>query len=319
MVRYRLPGLALALLLLSCGGPPGPPLENERPPIPPVGLLVEEVVSGPVLGDPLNYPVGLAVGFDGTVFVMDSGNDRLLKFDPSLIPVSEVGGYGTSAGQFSQATFVTVNSGLSLAVSDEGNRRIVSYDSRLNYVDELVFEDDDDPLKFGTPSGLAVTDYGEMWVADRERNRIAVFDNVGNFNRFVGNYGYSGGQLINPEKIVADFRDNFIVCDAGNARLVMYDQYGNFIRDLKAQNLGYPMAVTFSKDMAWVIDGNEGRLVALDMKGKEIFQVGPRLIGDRVPLKEPSDIAFLADGRLLISDSGNTRLLVCRIIFNTDE
>jgi hypothetical protein len=32
-------------------------------------------------------------------------------------------------------------------------------------------------------------------------------------------------------------------------------------------------------------------------------------------LKAPSDIAFLKDGRLLISDTGNHRVLICSVIY----
>ena len=172
--------------------------------------------------------------------------------------------------------------------------------------------DEEDPLKYGEASSVATTDFGELWVVDWEQGKIAVFDNSGRFESFVGDFGYTGGQLNRPEKILSD-NDGFLVCDAGNSRLVQYDGYGNFSRQITNDLFQYPLAAARAgEDGWWVLDGETGQLFFLDSGWKSAFVTGPMLAGSNQPMKKPSDLVILSDGRLLISDSGNNRLLVCR-------
>ncbi len=304
-------------LLVSCGHPPPKPKPQQAESSKvPVALLVEKEISGAVLGKPLSRPFGLAVDTRGVVYVCDAGNNRVLKLNLDLTADGEVGGFGASEGLFNQPSFVAVDYDLNLLVSDEGNRRICRYNSYLQFVEALDFYDAEDPLKFGYPSGVNLSDYGEVWAADRDRNRIVIFNNVGVFDRFIGEFGYPGRQLLSPEKIVRSRQGEFVVCDAGNSRLVIYDEYGNFLREIKISALEYPIAAISVHGRLWVLDGVTGKIHLIDGSGREVFEAGPTLVGSERALKEPSDIVMLTDGRLLISDSGNDRLLVCRIVFD---
>jgi len=307
--------LLIVFLLSSCGQPPKPPLKVTDLSKAPVALLIQKEISGVILGKPLRHPFGLAVDARGVVYVSDAGNNRVIMFDSDLTPKQDIGGYGAQEGLFDRPSFLAVDHSLSLLVSDEGNRRICRYNSHLQFVEALAFYDDEDPLKFGYPSGVALTEYGEVWVADREKNRLVVYDNVGMFDRFIGDFGCSGGQLSSPEKIVKDDKSNFIVCDAGNGRLVVYDEYGNFLREVVDSTFEYPLAAVSVHKHLWVLDGDAGKINYLDEGGSKLFETGPGIPGSNRPLKEPSDIALLSDGRLIIADSGNNRLLVCRVVY----
>lgn len=305
----------LALAGLSCGGPDKKLMEPTSEQRAPQLVLVEKVISGTILRANLSKPYGLAMDFRNNIFVVDAGNNRLVQFAPDLTPVREFGGYGLQEGLLNRPSFITFDNGLNLWVSDEGNRRVSRYNSQLNLVDELSFYDEDEPLKFGYPSGLAFTDYGETWVADRDNNRVAIFSNVGRFDRFLGDIGYGGGQLREPEKILRLRSGDFVICDAGNQRLVFYDGYGNYSDEIELPDLSYPGAAAESGKLLWVLDSEEGLLVCMNFRGEVFYEVGPTITGDQVALRNPSDVIALPDDRLLISDSGNNRILVCRIVY----
>ncbi len=315
---YRL-SILLILVSLACSGPPrGPRVRPTHPQIP-AALLVEQVITGTILGQELQNPVGLAVAPDGITYLADNGNNRLIRFDSTLNATHEIGGYGFSAGLLNNPTFVTLDNALNLLVIDESNRRIVRYDARLNFVDEIELRDEDDPFKYGHPSGVAVTDYGEVWVADRDQDRIALFDNAGRFSRFIGEFGYAGGQLRSPEKVTTIPDGDFVVADKGNSRLVFYDSYGSFSREITRAVVSDPVAMTFDGNHLWVLEASSGQVVCLDIGGRRPLVAIPMLVGDKKGLRNPRDIAALPDGRLVISDSGNNRLVICRILYDESD
>ena len=306
--------LTLVTLLAGCRQVPEVNSEQAESTIATGVILFEREISGTILGQPLRAPHGLAVGHDGTVVVVDAETNRLLLFDRELQPVREVGGYGFGSSMFNGPTYVTWDSRLNLVVSDENNRRLVRYDRRFNFVDEILLHDLDDPLKFRFPSGVAVNSYGELWVADREANRIIIVDNGGAFDRFIGDFGYSGGQLSSPEKIIIDDRGRVTVCDAGNARLMRYDEYGNAGDALEDEAFAYPVACAVDRERLWVLDQESG-IVCFDLQDRFLFESSLQLMGDSKPLRSPSDIVVLDNDHLLIADTGNHRLVICRIIY----
>ncbi|MBU8934682.1 MAG: NHL repeat-containing protein [candidate division Zixibacteria bacterium] len=313
----RLSGILVgivALGLLSCGGAKRDQVIDEQAAVVPVALVVEQEIAGVVLGARLSRPFGLAIDGRGSLYCVDAGNHRIIQFHSDLTPVREIGGHGSAAGLLDGPTFAVIDNELNLLVTDEGNRRLARFDNRLTYAGDIAFYDSEDLLKFGYPSGAALTEFGELWIADRDQNRIAVFNHVGQFDRFVGDFGYSGDQVHSPEKIVVGRQGGFLVCDAGNSRLVVYDDYGNFVRSISSPELDYPIAVTIDGHGLWVVDGVVGRLFLFSHQGERKLMVGPQMSGTSIDLREPSDVAILPDGRIVVSDTGNDRLLVCRII-----
>lgn len=277
-------------------------------------LIFEKEIRGDVLGISLNNPFGLAVDFQGNIYLSDAGNDRIIKFNDSLKPLSQFGGYGAYEGGLNYPTFITFDNGLNMLVSDEKNRRVSRFNSQLNYVDQISLIDPDDPNRFGYPSGIGCTEYGEIWVADREDNQILVFNNVGNFDHILGDYGYAGGQLSSPEKIIRDKNSDFIVCDAGNKRMIIYDEYGNYKFELSSNEFEYPISAAVTKDHYFVLDSPLGEVIQMNKKKEIVAIFGPKLPGDKQLLTNPSDILFLPNNKVLISDSGNNRLVLARLI-----
>lgn len=284
----------------------------------PASVLVEKVIPEASPNSTFKEPFGLATDFSGNIYISDAGNDRIVKLNNKFDYITEIGGFGSGEGTFNYPTYLSFDNGLNLYVSDERNSRIAKYDNRLNYADEVLFYDDEDPLKFGYPSGVAATNYGELWVADRQNNQVMVFNNVGQFSNVLGDYGSSAGRLKSPEKIVQS-GTGFILCDAGNQRIVYFDGYGNFNHEVKCKAVDYPIAVIDKRDYLIVLDGLEGGIHFVDQKGNSLRTVGPQLPGEKKSMLEPSDFISLDDDRILIADTGNNRLLVCRLLFNKGE
>ena len=278
-----------------------------------VFLIVEKVISGSILNTALVEPYGMASSRDGSIYVVDRGANRIIKFNSQLVAEKQIGGFGAGTETFNRPTFITVDNNLNIFVTDENNRRVARFDARLNFVDEIKFADEEDPFKFGYPSGVAVSIYGETWIADRERNRLCLFNNIGKFSRFLGEFGSAEGQLQSPEKIVVDEENRFYLCDAGHARIVVFDEFGNYVRKIAFDRIKYPLSVAIEKVAMWVVDGAGSKIFLTGRNGKPMKQFGPMIPGEQTAMNEPSDLILLDKNKMLISDSGNRRLLLCRI------
>ncbi len=281
-----------------------------------MNLVFEKELKGEFFGVPLNKPIGVALDYSGNIFIVDAGNNRVLKFDSKLNPLKQIGGFGASEGNFNFPTYISFDNGLNLMVSDEKNRRIARFNSQLQYVDEILFSDEEEPLKFGFPSGISFTNFGEVWIADRDNNQIAIFNNIGKYSHSLGEFGYSGGQLSSPEKIIRDFNGDFLVCDAGNKRVVRYDEYASFQTEFKHDYFEYPTAITIKDEKYFILDSYLGSIFCLDKNGYLIGEIDSKLLGDKANMFNPSDLIFISEDQLLITDTGNDRVVVGKLIID---
>lgn len=282
----------------------------------PLGIVLEKTIDGDVLGQRLSRPCGIVSDNTGNIFLVDSGNNRILKLDRNLEPVREAGGFGGSEGLLNSPTYLAIDNNLSLYVSDAGNQRISIFDSRLHYVSKIDLVDPDDPLKFGRPSGVMINDYGELWVADADNSRIPVFNSYGNFDRFVGDVEAYSGLLLTPTGIERDNNGNAFVSDVGNSRLIKFNSFGVHLANIGEDVLDKPSGIAIDwHGNIWVVDAGLPAVLCFDRKGNLLYSEGRYGKEGDYSLSQPCDLTILPDGRIVVSDTGNSRLLIYRILY----
>ncbi|UCD18009.1 MAG: NHL repeat-containing protein [Candidatus Zixiibacteriota bacterium] len=319
MVRSRCHFLGLLFLItttLPTCGPGSKPGPETKATLKPLGLIFESVIEGEILYRPLMQPRGLTSDNAGNLYVIDAGNNRLVKFDRKLQAVREAGGFGSADGLLNAPTHITVDNGLSLYVSDAGNQRIAVYDTRLNFGYSISLTDIEDPLKYGRPAGLAVNEYGEVLVADRDNSRLVVFNSFGNFDRFIGGVESSAGRLLMPSGLCLGPEAEILACDLGNSRIEIFDALGIYDTHFGDRYLGEPSGIGLDPaGNIWVVDRNPAGLYCFDRSGAVLFSIARTGASDAFDLGQPYDLAFLPDDRIVVSDSGNDRLLIYRILY----
>jgi|SRR5208282_464752 len=75
----------------------------------------------------LNNPIGVTVDSSGNVYVADSGNNRIQKFDSAENPLTQWGSYGSGPGQFNYPEGVAVDSSGNVYVNDLQNNRVQKF------------------------------------------------------------------------------------------------------------------------------------------------------------------------------------------------
>lgn len=163
----------------------------------------------------LDSPANLCIDAAGRLWVADSGNARVLRFDnasqkPSFTAVADgvIGQPGFSLDEpaanhvadsgFSTPVGIAVDSAGRLWVSDSSIPRVLRFDNAASlpgeagasgYFGEKDGNPDNDPSTFdsdtvsasslgATPYGLAIDPQGNLWVADASNNRVLGFKNA---------------------------------------------------------------------------------------------------------------------------------------------
>lgn len=130
-----------------------------------------------------NNPTGIAVDTLGNVYVSDSSNDRIEKFNSSGGFITSWGSLGSANGQFNVPGHLALDSTGNVYVADTFNNRVQEFANNGTFL-----------TSFGTtgsgsgqlvyPNGLAVDSLGSVYVADTgspsgtSNNRVEVFSPI---------------------------------------------------------------------------------------------------------------------------------------------
>jgi DNA-binding beta-propeller fold protein YncE len=285
-----------------------------------------------VLDIPLENPIGfnaprsLAFAKDGTVYVADSRNHRVLHMDLEGKILHEWGtfadGAGTPVGDgtFNEPWGIAVAPDGSVYVTDTWNHRVEKFSAAGKFVTAWgIFGQGETPDSFYGPRGLAVDTKGRVYVTDTGNKRIAVFDGDGNFLTAFGSAGFDPGQFDEPVGVAIDKNGTVYVTDTWNKRIQTFtpiesesglsfvpekqwDVYGWF-----GQSLDNKPFIAVNDDLhVFITDPDGYRIMEFDQDGGLIRAWDDIESGAGLGL--PSGIAIDNEGHVWVTDSSNNRL-----------
>ncbi len=164
------------------------------------------------------FPHGIAVDKEGNVWVTDgqgknSKGHQIFKFSRDgqiLMTLGKAGVAGDGPDEFNQPSDVIVAANGDIFVADghggNSNARIVKFSRDGKFI-KAWGKKGIAPGEFDTPHGLAFDSKGRLFVADRNNNRIQIFDQEGNFIE-------QWTQFSRPSGIFIDAKDNIYVADS---------------------------------------------------------------------------------------------------------
>ncbi|HAO79346.1 MAG TPA: hypothetical protein DCQ92_10275 [Verrucomicrobia subdivision 3 bacterium] len=220
----------------------------------------------------LYNPYGIMVDTNGNLFIADTGNNRVRKVDTNGIittvagkssaTFSGDGGAATNAGV--SAYDVAVDAGGNLFIADRSNNRVRRVDA-YGFITTIAgtgspnFSGDGGLATNAgmTAYGVAVDNYGDVYIADRSNNRIRRVDPYGIITTVAGTngFGYSSdgipatnSLLYAPTGIALDSYGRFLIADTGNNRIRRFGQGPTLVLDAaNATNAGnYTLVVNSS-------------------------------------------------------------------------
>ncbi|WP_269850541.1 PKD domain-containing protein [Methanosarcina horonobensis] len=153
--------------------------------------------------------------FLGDIYVADTGNNRIQRFDSSGGFISTWGSSGTGNGEFSNPQGIAIDSLGTAYVADTGNNRIQMFGSNGIFLYTWGSSGNGEG-EFNVPTGIAFDSLNNVYVVDTSNTRIQKFDSSGMFITTWGYYGSDDGQFSNPQGIAVDSSGSVYVADSDN-------------------------------------------------------------------------------------------------------
>ncbi len=258
-------------------------------------------------------PPGGGIAVAGTyVYVADSGNNRIERFNLEGGEAIEWGTYGSGPGQLSYPRGVAANAS-EVLVADDDNHRIEKFSPEGAYEGE-VGSQGEGPGQFGFPYGVALDAAGNAYVADDLNHRVVKLNASLGFAGAWGGYGTKPGQLAFPRAVASDPAGDTYVANTANDRIEVYDPEGHFLRTIGISARG-PGALTGPRGLA--LDPSGG-LLASDTVGAriELFAPGTDAFvgqwtlapGYKSSFAKPTGIGVDPRGSVYVADEGDERI-----------
>ena len=165
-------------------------------------------------------PRDIAIDGENNIYVTDTGNKRIQKFDAQGNFLAQFGGVGGEAGKFSEPVGITVASDGTIYVADTWNRRLQSFAPDFTPLQQI-------PIRaWGSQNILnkpyITTSDDRIWISDPEGYRLIELDMQGEAQRVWGLYGNGPTQLNIPLGLAFDGQ-RLWVADSENNRIQAYD------------------------------------------------------------------------------------------------
>ncbi len=267
-----------------------------------ITLAADAIIESTGIVPPMNAPRSMAFAPDGSFYVADSRNHRILRFDQTGHLLAQ---WGTSSGNqtnspnpnapaatFNEPWGVAVGPDGSVYVADTWNYRVQKFtaDGQFLKMWSSFGPAGSQQDTFYGPRGIVVDAQGHVYVVDTGNKRVVVFDSNGSYIAQFGAAGLDPGKFDEPVGIALDANGVIYITDTWNQRVQTF--------------MPSPDGLTFTPLRQWDVAGWNGQsvdnkpFIAVDNRG-HVFVTDPE--GFRV-------IEYTTDGQLLQTwgDYGST-------------
>lgn len=294
------------------------PFSDEIMSIPSPYLPVMHVGCEGVDDGEFKSPTGIAVDKDGHIYVGDTDNHSIQKFDKTGKFLARWGDEPDSAeGKFYYPRGIATSPDGDVYVADSGNNRIQKFDPEGNIINawgKFGFAwRGAEAGKFDVPWGLTTDSQGNLFVSDTSNARVQKFLPDGTPTLKWGRDGGYDGAFFYPRGLAVDFVGNIYVADEGNHRIQKFDPRGNFLMKWGKEGnapgqFKSPWGVACDAlGYIYVVDSGNHRVQKFDSNGTYLTSWGNRGLTEG-QLNFPSGVAVDKEGNVYVIDSGNHRL-----------
>jgi DNA-binding beta-propeller fold protein YncE len=167
-------------------------------------------------------PRYLAVGQDGNLYAMDTGNKRIQVFSPDGAPVARYGGGGVVDGRFDEPVGLAQDAAGNWYVADTWNHRMQKFDSAFRYLMQWPIVGWESQSVVNKPGVAVDASRNLVYVTDPDNFRVLVFGVDGSFKAFFGVYGADPSSFTMPTGIAVGPDGRVYVADGDAHRIMIF-------------------------------------------------------------------------------------------------
>lgn len=149
-----------------------------------------------------------------------------------------------------------------------GSNELVLMNVNGNVIDRIT-----GPLNgFDRPVDIIRLNDGKILVSESAGDRLALFTRKGKFQKYFGKKGRGLGEMVGPQYMAQDSRNNIYVSDYGNRRVDVFDSEGNGLFSFGSakddfEGLKGPTGVAVIGESVFVADDVKGAIYIFDLAG----------------------------------------------------
>lgn len=164
--------------------------------------------------DHIKTPHGLRIDPDGNVWVTDIGHHLVMKFDPDgklLMSLGRKGEAGNTPDRLDRPTDIAFAPNGDFFITDGyGNSRVMKFTREGRLIKQWGVKGKGEG-EFNIPHAIVLDSKGNLYVGDRENDRVQVFDTDGKFLKVWNESGAPYGLFLAAERLfVADGRAGWV-------------------------------------------------------------------------------------------------------------
>lgn len=210
-------------------------------------------------------------------------------------------------GLFSEPSAVFYDNAKSrLYLADSGNGRLISFDSKFEYLSELV----DDSMVL--PVGVVKSSEGIFYVVDAATHQVLSIDAGNKSIEALEFSGFPKGlEGFVPGSIAIGADDTLYLTDKMNKRILVFDVDGRYLRAVTVEDKafrGFNDLRLDSKGYLYAIDSVGANVYVFSDKGVLLSSFGGR--DTELQLGFPVSVAVDSDGRIYVLDRHRAEVLV---------
>jgi DNA-binding beta-propeller fold protein YncE len=295
------------------------PQSQEVMAIPSPYLVAKTIGQSGVDEGEFSSPTGMALDKDGNLYIADTDNHSIQKFDRDGKFLARWGGEPSNQeGLFYYPRGLACGPEGEVYICDSGNNRVQKFDStgtRMHSWGKFGFAWRGAEMgQFDVPWGIATDQEGNLYISDTSNARIQKFRSDGTPLFKWGRDGSYDGAFFYPRGVAVDFVGNVFVADEGNHRIQKFDNRGSFLAKWGKEGSGpgqfkAPWGVACDAlGNVYVVDSGNHRIQKFDGNGTFQCAWGNRGITE-MQVNFPSGIAVDKEGHVYVVDSGNGRMI----------
>ncbi|GAB0090392.1 Protein wech [Sergentomyia squamirostris] len=285
-------------------------LPEERPQEPPEVVLPREL--SPAFGDTTTRSE-----FGGSLCL--PGHPFPIRVRYTAGPILSFASEGSAEGDVSRPWGVCVDRDGQILVADRRNNRIQVFgqDGKLRF---MFGSHGQANGQFDLPAGITTDQMRRIIVVDKDNHRVQIFSHTGTFMHKFGTFGRECGQFQYPWGVCVNAKGDILVSDSRNHRVQLFNQNGHFIARFNFDGIHHTRSLKGLTSPRGVACTPSGNFIVSDFENHRLMIVDSgltRMIANKgfecIPrhdFSRPSGICVDDEGRVIVADSKNQRVLV---------